>query len=169
MDKVGSPRGLVRFSTEYAMKNRWSPAQMLRHALRPRVLIYSTVLLLIVSVFFGTLFNRKPLKLDVIRDRGAMGREVENDMIENVYRLQIMNTAETPHRYRIEVSGIDGIALETAPVVALDATQSLAVPVRVRLPQGQGNKGSNKIWFSLKAVDQDGLEVKEKAVFFVPR
>ncbi len=169
MDKVGSPRGLVRFSTEYAMKNRWSPAQMLRHALRPRVLIYSAVLLLIVSVFFGTLFNRTPLKLDVIRDRGAMGREVENDMIENVYRLQIMNTAETPHRYRIAVSGIDGIQLETAPVVALDATQSLAVPVRVRLPEGQGSKGSNKIWFSLKAVDQDGLEVKEKAVFFVPR
>jgi cytochrome c oxidase accessory protein FixG len=169
MDKVGEPRGLIRYSTDHAMKNRWSSKQMLRHTLRPRVLIYSAVLLLIVSVFFGTLFMRTPLKVDVIRDRGAMGREVENGMIENVYRLQIMNTDEAPHRYRIQVSGIDSIQLETPAEVELAATQSLAVPVRVRIGEGQGSKGSNKIWFTLQAVDQDDVQVKEKAVFFVPR
>jgi polyferredoxin len=137
--------------------------------MRPRVLIYSAVLLMIVSVFFGTLFTRTPLKLDVIRDRGAMGREVENGMIENVYRLQIMNTDEAPHRYRIQVGGIDSIHLETAAEVELGATQSRAVPVRVRIAEGKGNKGSNKIWFSLESADQDNLQVKEKAVFFVPR
>ena len=169
MDKIGEPRGLVRYSTDHAMKNKWSPKQILRHTMRPRVLIYSAALLLIVSVFFGTLFARTPLKLDVIRDRGAMGREVENGMIENVYRLQIMNTDEAPHRYRIQVGGIESIHLETAAEVELTSTQSLAVPVRVRVGEGMGNKGSNKIWFSLQSVDKENLQVKEKAVFFVPR
>jgi cytochrome c oxidase accessory protein FixG len=169
MDKIGEPRGLVRFSTDHAMKNKWSSKQILRHTMRPRVLIYSAVLLLIVAVFFGTLFVRTPLKLDVIRDRGSMGREVENGMIENVYRLQIMNTDEAPHRYRIQVGGIESIHLETAAEVELGSTQSLAVPVRIRIGEGMGNKGSNKIWFSLQAVDQENLQVKEKAVFFVPR
>jgi hypothetical protein len=41
--------------------------------------------------------------------------------------------------------------------------------VRIRIGEGMGNKGSNKIWFSLQAVDQNNLQVKEKAVFFVPR
>lgn len=169
MDKVGSPRGLIRYSTEHAMANRWLPAQMLRHAFRPRVLIYSAALLVIVSVFFGTLLTRTPLKMDVIRDRGAMGREVENGMVENVYRLQIMNTDEAPHRYRISVAGIDSIHLETAAEVELGATESRGVPVTVRVAEGKGEKGSNKITFDLHAVDHPQLHVTEKAVFFVPR
>jgi polyferredoxin len=55
---------------------------------------------------------RTPLKLDVIRDRGSMGREVEDGIIENVYRLQIINTDERGHRYRISASGIDGLTVD---------------------------------------------------------
>ena len=169
MDKIGAPRGLVRYWTDHAAAHRWSSAEILRHAFRPRVLIYSAVLLVIVAVFFGTLFARTPLKMDVIRDRGSMGREVENGMIENVYRLQVMNTEETAHRYKISVSGIDTIKLQGKDEVELGATESRGVPVNVRVDEGHGNKGSNKIWFTITAIDEPGVEVKEKAVFFIPR
>jgi hypothetical protein len=43
------------------------------------------------------------------------------------------------------------------------------VPVRVHVPAGKGQPGSNKITFTLKATDGDDLQVSEKAVFFVPR
>ena len=170
MDKVGSSRGLIRFWTEHAMLGRWSSAQIFRHTLRPRVLIYSSVLLVIVAVFFGTLFTRTPFKMDVIRDRGAMGREVENGMIENVYRLQIMNTDEDMHHFRLSVEGIDSIHLDgAAEEIELGSTESRAVPVRVRVDAGVGQKGSNKIWFTLQVTDGDELAIKEKAVFFIPR
>ncbi len=170
MDKVGSPRGLIRFWTEHAMLGRWSSAQIFRHTLRPRVLIYSAVLFVIVSVFFGTLFTRTPFKMDVIRDRGAMGREVENGMIENVYRLQIMNTDEDMHHFRLSVEGIGSIHLDgAADEIELGPTESRAVPVRVRVDAGVGQKGSNKIWFTLQVTDGDELAIKEKAVFFIPR
>ena len=39
MDKMGYPRGLIRYSTENAMERRLTTAQMAR-ALRPRVLVY---------------------------------------------------------------------------------------------------------------------------------
>ena len=169
MDKVGSPRGLVRYWTDHAMRYRWSSAQMLRHAFRPRVLIYSVILLAIVSVFFGSLLTRTPLKMDVIRDRGALGREVEDGMVENVYRLQIMNTDEAPHRYNIKVEGIPGIHIQGSDEVMLAGTESRPVPVSVRTESGQGQKGSNKIYFTLTTVDNPGITVKEKAVFFVPR
>ncbi len=137
--------------------------------MRPRVLIYSGILLLIVAGFFGSLLTRTPLKLDVIRDRGAMGREVEDGMIENVYRLQVMNTDERPRRYKISVSGIETITLATPDEVDLSATGSRAVPVRVRVAHGKGVPGSNKIEFELKALDDERLQVREKAVFIVPR
>ncbi len=169
MDKIGAPRGLVRYWTDHAMTYRWSSAQILRHALRPRVLIYSTILLTIVVVFFSTLITRTPLKMDVIRDRGALGREVEEGMIENVYRLQIMNTDEAPHRYRLTVEGIPSIRIQGSDEVALASTESRAVPVSIRTDNGQGDKGSNKIYFTLTTVDKPEVNVKEQAVFFVPR
>ncbi|MFC7516935.1 cytochrome c oxidase accessory protein CcoG [Herbaspirillum sp. GCM10030257] len=169
MDKIGAPRGLVRYSTENAMEKGLSARDIRRRAMRPRILIYSAILALIVLSSFGSLLGRTPVKMDVIRDRGAMGREVEEGIIENVYRLQIMNTDEQPHRFRISVAGIDGIALATPVMVELEGTASRGVPVRVRVPHGKGEKGSNKIQFELVAVDDERLQVTEKAVFFVPR
>jgi len=168
MKKIDAPLGLIRYSTEHAIRNCLSPKQMRQRVTRPRVLIYSGLLLLIMMVFAGSLFMRTPLKMDVIRDRGTLGREVEDGMIENVYRLQIMNTAETAHRFKLSVSGIDSISLATSDEVLMDGTASRAVPVRVRIAHGQGKIGSNKIFFELKAVDDEKLHVKEKAVFFVP-
>jgi cytochrome c oxidase accessory protein FixG len=169
MDKVGQPRGLIRYSTDHAMQHGLSSQDIRRRALRPRVLIYIAILLAIVTAFTVSLAMRTPLKLDVIRDRGAMGREVEDGMIENVYRLQVMNTSESPHRYRILVDGINSIKLAGADEVTLEGTETRSVPVRVRVDAGQGNRGSNKIHIGLKAQDASGLEVREEAVFFVPR
>ena len=169
MDKIGAPRGLVRFTTENALQNNFSPTQVTQRTRRPRVLIYSGILVAVVAAFLGSLLTRTPLKLDVIRDRGSMAREVENGMIENVYRLQIMNTDETAHRYRIAVSGIDGIALATPAEVTLQGTESRAVPATVRVAHGRGVPGSNRIVFELKASDDSALQVKEQASFLVPR
>src|SRR5262249_19660213 len=149
--------------------NHLSVPQIRRRALRPRVVIYTAILTTIIAVLMGSLLTRTPLKLDVIRDRGAMAREVEDGMIENVFRLQIMNTDERAHRYHISVSGIDTIALATDDVVEVPATTSRAVPVRVRVAHGTGQAGSNKIAFELKAMDDHAMQVEEKAVFFVPR
>ena len=67
------------------------------------------------------------------------------------------------------VQGIDGILLQGTGEVTLDATESRAVPVNVRTPDGKGIPGSNKIWFTLVDADAPEVRLKEKAVFFVPR
>lgn len=169
MDKVGFARGLIRYSTEHGLRHHWSTAQIRRRVFRPRVLAYTALLGVVVVAFFASLALRTPVKLDVIRDRGAMGREVEDGMIENVYRLQIMNTTETPHRYRIAVSGIDAIALSSPETVQMDGAGTRAVPVRVRVPHGRGKAGSNRIAFEVQAIDDPRVRAEEKAVFYVPR
>ena len=169
MDKIGKPRGLVRYSTDHAIANHLTTTEIRRRALRPRVLIYSAILMLIVTAVGSSLYLRVPLKVDVIRDRGAMGREVDDGMIENVYRLQIMNTSEQTRRYKIEVSGIDSLKLITPDEVTVGATETYALPIRLRTEQGEGHKGSNKIEIELTALDDKHVKVEEKAVFFIPR
>jgi len=164
-EKIGRAPGLVRYATENAMKEKLSMAEIRRRIFRPRVVIYTLVMWLILIAFFGTLLFRIPLKLDVIRDRGVMGREVEDGIIENVYRLQIINTDEAAHRYRIRVSGVDGIALASPEVVEVAATETLALPVRVRVPPGIGHPGSNKIVFDLQSLDNERYKASEKPPF----
>jgi cytochrome c oxidase accessory protein FixG len=169
MEKIDLPAGLIRYSTDQAMASKWSPRQIGARVLRPRVLIYTALLALIVLGFGVALALRTPLKLDIIRDRGSMGRETSEGLIENVYRLQIMNTGEQAHRFRIRVSGIDGIHLASDEEVTLDGASTRAVPVRVQAAPAALGKGSNQIQFELTALDQPALQVKEKAVFIVPR
>ncbi|WP_426209041.1 cytochrome c oxidase accessory protein CcoG [Massilia sp. TWP1-3-3] len=169
MDKIDLPRGLIRYSTDQAMEKGWSARQIGAHIVRPRVLIYSALLALI-GIGFGTaLALRTPLKLDVIRDRGSMGREVGDGVIENVYRLQVMNTGETAHRFHIVVSGLPGVRLADQEEVLLDGASTRAVPVRVQTERAALTGGSHAIMFELSALDQPSLKVTEKAVFIVPR
>jgi cytochrome c oxidase accessory protein FixG len=169
MDRMGYPRGLIRYSTQNAMAQRLSPAQMWRRVRRPRVIVYGGILLAIGAATVAMLALRIPLKVDVIRDRGVLAREVEGGRIENVYRLQIMNTAERAHRFAISVAGIDSIEVASSREVELDGATTRAVPVRVQIDPGKGRGGSNRIEFMVSALDEPDIRVREQAVFMVPR
>lgn len=168
MDKVGKPAGLIRYATENALAKGWGTREVRRRLARPRVLVYTAVLGLLVVAMTTSLALRTPLKVDVIRDRGSMGREAEDGRIENVYRLQLMNTSEAPRRYRLAVSGMPGAAIVDADVVALDGASTRAVPVRVRA-DGAGQAGSHRIAFTISALDDPSVAVREEAAFIVPR
>jgi cytochrome c oxidase accessory protein FixG len=169
MAKVGKPPGLIRYSTGNAMAKGWSTARVRQQLLRPRVLVYCALLAAIVFGVGTALALRTPLKLDVIRDRGAMGREVEDGVIENVYRLQVMNTAEKAHTFLVSVSGPASISLASPDRARLEGASARAVPVRVRVPRSAVDTGSNPIVFRLTALDEPSLTVAEKAVFIVPK
>ena len=152
MDKVGRPRGLIRYS-----KGR---------VLRPRVLVYSVILGAIALAAGVSLYLRTPLKVDVIRDRAAIAREVEGGLIENVYRLQIMNTSEQARAFEISVSGLPGIHVWGGSTAGVPAATSRLVPVRVRVDPGQA-PGSHPVEFTVTALGVEGVSVREKATFVV--
>ncbi|MDD5336720.1 MAG: cytochrome c oxidase accessory protein CcoG [Rhodoferax sp.] len=168
MDKMGYARGLVKYSTDNAMKQHWTQAQTLRHVLRPRVLIYTTILSSIVIAMFVSLSVRTPFRVDVVRDRGVMARIVERGNIENVYRLQIMNATESTQRYRISASGLTGLMVTSEDVVQVESTQSRWVAVRVQVPYEAAVPGSHTIRFEIEALGGLG-QLTEKSVFLVPR
>jgi len=160
MEKLGRPQQLIRYSTTHAMEG--TPTRVLR----PRVLVYSTILLAILATAVVSLYLRVPLKVNVIRDRAAISREVGDD-IENVYRLQIMNTTEASRVYEIRVGGLEDIHIEGEHRVEVDATGSRIVPLRVRVERDEVKPGTHPIEFSVSAVGVEGERVREKSVFIV--
>jgi cytochrome c oxidase accessory protein FixG len=169
MDKIGYPRGLVKYSTQNGIAQGWSTKQMIQRAFRPRVLIYSGILGAISLAVMISLFMRTPLKVDVIRDRGALARMVEQGRIENVFRLQIMNATESTQRYVITVSGLPGVAIASENEVQVLPTEVRSAAVRVQIPPDAATPGSHPIQFDIRSMGDDVSQVSEKAAFLVPR
>ena len=168
MDKMGYAPGLVKYSTQNAVKQNWTRAQIVSHVFRPRVLVYTGILTAIIVAMGTSLAMRIPFKVDVVRDRGAMARMVEDGLVENVYRLQVMNATESRQGFRLTVSGWPGLSLASEQSVEVDAAQSRWVAVRVRSPQDDARTGSQPIAFGIESLSGLG-KLSEKSVFLTPR
>ncbi len=167
MEKLGRPRGLIRYSTINAIEQGLPASQILRRVFRARVLVYGAILALITLGAAASLYLRVPLKVDIIRDRAAIAREVEGGLIENVYRLQIMNTTERSRAVTIGVSGLPSIHVAGEDTAGIGAAASRVVTVKVRIEPGQAAPGTHKIAFDIRAVGADDIAVHEKSVFVV--
>jgi cytochrome c oxidase accessory protein FixG len=172
MDKVHYPRGLIRFATENGLEQRWSGRQMLRRVFRPRVLIYGAVLLAIVAAMATSVAVRRPYRVDVLRDRGTLAREVDGGRIENVYRLEIMNATESPQHFRVAVEGLTGVVVASEPDLEVEATaeRSLAVRVQVPVATAEANgSGIRPIRFVIRRDGDDRPPLVERSTFVFPR
>lgn len=168
MDKMGYHHGLIRYSTEHAIAEHWGWKEIVAHIVRPRIILYSAILAAIVLVFAWGLATKATLRVDVIRDRATLAREVEDGLIENVFRLQVMNVSESAHRYSVSVTGLDKIDIAGDRIVELPAATTKSFTVQVRVPPESGKQGSNVIHFDVKSLADEKVSVHEKATFIIP-
>ncbi|HOM14910.1 MAG TPA: cytochrome c oxidase accessory protein CcoG, partial [Rubrivivax sp.] len=174
MDKMDYPKGLIRYSTENGMANGWSRAQMFRRVLRPRVLIYGVLLLGAGVAFAVSVALRSPFQFEVIKDRAALARVVDDGVVENVYRIRVMNRTESPQHYRVAVGGIDGLQLD-APELAVPpaAIETLVARVKLAPEAAQPLRGqTTPIEFQVRALQDSpggGAVLRDKSTFHVPR
>jgi polyferredoxin len=163
MDKMGYPKGLVRYTTENAMQG------VSTHVLRPRTIMYTILLGLLSFGLVYAITQRTPLELDIIRDRNSLYRETADGLVENVYTLKIINMDKQDHRYRLTVSGAEGLQLIMKdPVITVPAGEVLGLPVSVRVDPVVLERAASEIKFSLAAEDNPDLSRTEKARFLGP-
>jgi len=178
MDKVGSPRGLIRFATENGMAGGWSTARMWSRVWRPRVLVYGVLLLAIAGAFVTSLALRLPFRVDVVRDRGALARLVDGGGVENSYRLQVMNATETVQRFRVSADGLPGLAVAGPSTIELGPAEARWMPLALRVaPETAASQrpGAHPIRFTITVVGTGdapaagATRVVEASTFVLPR
>ena len=167
MEKMGYPKGLVRYSTENAMAGHYRDREILRHLMRPRTLLYAALLLAVSVAVLSGIVLRTPVKMNIIRDRGDIVRELEDGRLENVYRVQIMNTREDARSFVLSARGIDGIELVVteAQPIRIGSAGSRIVPLELRVPRAAVAPGSTPVWLKVEAADDAGVAREEKTVF----
>ncbi len=164
MGKMGYDKGLIKYTTEHEMKGGKT------RLIRPRIVIYATVLLAIMALFAWSVMTRTPLGLDVIRDRNQLYRETSEGLIENVYILKILNMDNVAHTYTLKVSGIEGLRLHMdMPEIRVASGGVMELPVRLQVEEGDLDMRSTEISFELVADGNSALTVVEEARFLGPK
>ena len=163
MDRMGYPRGLIRYATQNSMGHKRT------RILRPRIFIYGALLAALSTGLVMALVMRTPLEFDVIRDRNALFRESRPGYIENVYMLRVINKDAVPHTYRLGVSGLPAAQLETDPgVIAVGAGEVATVAARVRVEDGALPGGGHDLSFELATESDAGISRLRRSRFFTP-
>jgi cytochrome c oxidase accessory protein FixG len=161
MEKVDYPKGLIRYTTEHAVSGE--PGKVLR----PRILVYAGLLLLIITSLVISVANRTPLRMDVLRDRNALYRIVEPGVVENVYTLKVINMQDRAHRYRLQVTGMEGLSMASSSEIELAAGASDAITMRLRA-SGTAATGPQRITVSIESLDDANVSFERQSRFFLP-
>ncbi len=162
MDRMGYERGLVRYTTEHALKGNKTKL------LRPRLIGYFVALIVMFGAFAWAIGDRVPLEVDVIRDRGQLYNNTPSGLIENIYTLKIANKEQVDHRYSISVSGLDGLEMATEPGIVIAAGELLTYPVRLQIDPDALKSNNSTILFKVEALDNAGISIETESRFLGP-
>lgn len=165
MVKVGSPKGLIRYTTEAALEGKYPESEFWSRLKRPRVVLYLLLLLIIFGAAVTSLVMRKPFKVDILKDRASLVRETDDGWLENNYSVRIINVSETEQHFRITVEGLPDLKLVVdRKDIVVKATENEQIDVRVQADPQYATKGSHKIYFRVESLP-DGTAIEEKSSF----
>ena len=162
MDKMNYPRGLVRYTTEHSLHHDKT------HMIRPRMMVYAALLLVLIASLVTLMSTRTPIILDVIRDRNTLYRELPGDLIENSYTIKLINQSNDERVFRLSVRGVEGIVLDGVDdAISVAGGDVLSLPVRARAHRDHAY-GIMKIDFIAETLDDSGDSRTEDSRFLGP-
>jgi len=164
MDKMSYPKGLIRFSSEHALKEE-KPLKVMR----PRTMIYGTLLTALFIAFFSSIGSRTPLQLDVLRDRNSLYREIGEGVIENVYSVKILNLDTRAHSYTLSLADAPDMRLEIdGGEINLAAGEVKRVAARVRADRSALGGASRDVVFVVETRAEPRISASTGARFISP-
>jgi len=155
MDKIGKPRGLIRYSSQEALEGGKT------HFFRPRMMIYPIVLAALITAFAIVLSTKNHAEVALIRTRGTTFSTLPDGHIINNARLRITNRTEAPVSYTATVISPNGVTVKLDPEGKLvDPEQTESVNVHFTAPPELFVTTPQPVL--IKIVGSDGFETQAK-------
>jgi polyferredoxin len=85
MDKVEKPKGLIRYASMKGIKDK------VKFKVTPRIILYSVLLVILLSIFTTLLLSREDVKVNVLRAPGKIFQEMPDGKISNLYHVKLVN------------------------------------------------------------------------------
>jgi len=123
MDKLGLPRGLIRYDTTHNQEAREAGIKERSHLLRPRTAYYSLIIAIVGAAMLYGLMNRAPVELHVLHDRNPLFVKLSDGRFRNGYDIKILNKTHEDKTYSLNIEGLEGaeIRVQGAGNIETDA------------------------------------------------
>ena len=175
MEKIGLPKGLIRYDTEANLKE--PNAKNKFHILKPRTFYYATILLIVSFVMIHSLSTKPTLEISAIPDRNPLFVKLSDGSIRNGYTLKISNKTHgdkvlsfkllKPQEAEIKVESYEGVSADNLPVKAEEVR---GFKIYVSLPLEFLEKvAEENIFLDAVVIDSSSLEEYKVRIVFVGR
>lgn len=162
MDRVRLPRGLIRYSSQSALDG--NPTS----AVRPRVMIYSGLILALCALFVALLATRRAFDVTLLRGMGSPFNIAADGRVENIVRAKLVNRTDEQRTYRIEPIAPDSLRLVGAEDLTIAAGESITEPLHLLAPAETFHQRGGTVSARLRFVDSAGNAVESDYLLFGP-
>jgi len=168
MDRVGRPRGLIR----YASLNELEGKPVRPMLLRARVWVYTAILALSIAGIIYGLSSLSAIELNVLHERAPLFVQLSDGSIQNKYTLKILNKANETLMVHISAESSKPMEVVGAevPIKAKHGETTPAI-VFVKIHRGDLDAESVPVTFRVSAELPNGTEISaaRESGFFGPR
>ncbi|MCF6438363.1 cytochrome c oxidase accessory protein CcoG [Pseudoalteromonas luteoviolacea] len=165
MDKMNYARGLISYTTERNLEH----AKRVTKPVRPKLIGYVLILLILSGALLVNIAMRKTFELDIIRDRNQLYRVNYDGMVENTYTLKLINKAQTMQTFNIAVSGLEHFELLGKQSATVSAGSTLDIPVSVVMDPYDLTKPVTEFHFVLSSDSAPESQISQPTNFFKGR
>ncbi len=102
MVKIDKPKGLIRFASENSIKNQT------KFKVTARVIAYSTILVILLTVLTVLVSIRKPIDVTILRAPGMIFQEQPDNKISNLYTMKLTNKTFHEEPITLKLENIEG-------------------------------------------------------------
>ncbi len=163
MEKMGYAKGLISYTTEHSLQGK--PTKILR----PKLVGYFVVLLVVCAAFGWTLYNRMPAVLDIVRDRGSLSRESDEGLIENTYTLKIINKAQQEQTYQLSLIGPAEMNWIGPKTITIKGGDIANVPITLAIDPAALSDFKTDIEIKMENSADASVVLSQQTTFFKPR
>lgn len=143
MTRMKKPKGLIRFASENEIKKG------VPFKINARIIAYSVVLLILLSVFVGLFITNKQTETTILRTSGSLYQVQDNGDILNIYNMQIINKTNNDLPLEVKLLSPAGNLKRISPADTLRKDNSMEDVLLLSIPKQNLQKGGNEITFGV--------------------
>lgn len=162
MDKIGKPRGLIRYSSQDELAGKG------RRFLRPRTVLYPALLIAVLGMLVAAIATRASADVIIIRERSVPYERLEDGRILNRMTVKIVNRSTEPRNYALSIPGLPSAELRgELSIAGLEPGATAALSVQVVVPREELDGGSREIRIVIE--DDTGALVGDEIELLAPQ
>lgn len=167
MDKIGRPRGLIRYASLDELEGR--PVKKLYQ--HPRTWVYVGILLLSLSGIIYGLTHLGALTLRVAPERQPLFVRMSDGSIQNKYTFKVLNKTDKDVYVKISAEGgiKDQIIVDAGQKQLTHHGKATAFTVFVKAPEANIRQEVTKLQFRVENVDEPTMAAEYTTMFNGPK